>query len=68
MATAWFAPCPHCNAPLSYLEGAAGSSMNPKCPRCQEVVSVTRATFLMADHSHPPARTPPVSKRTPPAS
>ena len=59
MATAWFAPCPHCNAPLSYLEGAAGSSMTPKCPRCHEVVSVTRATFLMADHSRPSADAPP---------
>jgi hypothetical protein len=58
MAIAWFAPCPHCNAPLSYLEGAAGSSMTPKCPRCHEVVSVSRATFLMADHSRPSAPAP----------
>jgi len=36
-----------------YLEGAASSSMNPKCPRCNTEVSVSRATFLMADHSQP---------------
>lgn len=51
MAYAWFGPCPHCQAPLSYLEGAEGSKMNPQCPRCHEVVTVTRPTFLMADHS-----------------
>lgn len=56
MATAWFAPCPHCSVPLSYLEGAAGSSMTPKCPRCQTVVSVSRSTFLMADHSRPSSK------------
>ena len=48
-----FRPCPHCDAALSFLEGAAGSTMEPKCPRCHEVVPVTRATFLMADHSRP---------------
>jgi endogenous inhibitor of DNA gyrase (YacG/DUF329 family) len=48
-----FAPCPHCGAPLSYLEGVAGSQMNPPCPRCHKIVTVTRATFLMADHSRP---------------
>lgn len=64
MATAWFAPCPHCNAALSYLEGAAGSSMSPKCPRCQMVVTVSRATFLMADHSRPPAKAPAPVKPT----
>ena len=53
MSYAWFGPCPHCKAPLSYLEGVAGSTMNPQCPRCHEVVTVTRATFLMADHSRP---------------
>jgi hypothetical protein len=37
--------------------------MTPKCPRCNEVVTVTRATFLMADHSMPPD----VSRTTPPA-
>jgi phage FluMu protein Com len=56
MARASFSPCPHCNAPLAYLEGAAGSSMNPKCPRCKVEVSVSRATFLMADHSRPAAK------------
>ena len=55
MAAARFAPCPHCGAPLSFLEGVSGSTLNPKCPRCQAVVTVTRATFLMADHSRPPA-------------
>jgi phage FluMu protein Com len=64
MATAWFGPCPHCNAPLSYLEGAAGSSMSPKCPRCQAVVTVTRATFLMADHSRPSAAAPAAKPRS----
>lgn len=58
MAIARFLPCPHCDAPLSYLEGAAGSSMTPKCPRCQEVVSVPRATFLMADNSRPSEKAP----------
>lgn len=53
MATAWFGPCPHCNARLSYLEGVSGSKMNPECPRCHEAVTVTRATFLMADNSRP---------------
>src|SRR5439155_1404717 len=33
MAYAWFGPCPHCQARLSYLEGIAGSNMNPQCPR-----------------------------------
>ena len=53
MSHASFRPCPHCHAPLSYLEGAAGSQMNPQCPRCHKVVEVTRATFLMADNSRP---------------
>lgn len=51
MATAWFGPCPHCKSALSYLEGVTGSTMNPKCPRCREAVSVSCATFLMADNS-----------------
>ena len=51
MAYAWFGPCPHCQAALSYLEGAEGSTMSPRCPRCHEVVTVARATFLMADTS-----------------
>jgi hypothetical protein len=54
MASARFDPCPHCKTPLAYLEGVSGSSLNPKCPRCLTAVSVTRATFLMADHSRPP--------------
>ena len=62
MATAWFGPCPHCNAALSYLEGAAGSSMTPQCPRCHAVVTVSRATFLMADNSRPAAKAPAASK------
>ncbi len=53
MAYAKFAPCPHCHAALSYLESAAGSKMNPECPRCHQVVPVTRPTFLMADYSRP---------------
>jgi hypothetical protein len=58
-----FSPCPHCNAPLSYLEGANGSSLTPKCPRCRNVVAVTRATFLMADNSRPSSEmSPPVLK------
>jgi len=56
MAHVRFAPCPHCDAPLSYLEGVSGSTMNPQCPRCHAAVSVVRATFLMADHSRPPER------------
>jgi hypothetical protein len=39
--------------PLSYLEGAAGSKLDPPCPRCHKIVTVARATFLMADHSRP---------------
>ena len=58
MAHARFAPCPHCNAPLSYLEGVSGSTLTPRCPRCREVVSVPHATFLMADNSRPAAKTP----------
>ncbi len=63
MSSAWFGPCPHCNSALSYLEGVSGSKMDPKCPVCHEVVTVTRATFIMADPSRPspaparPART-----------
>ena len=53
MTYAWFGPCPHCQAALSYLEGAAGSTMTPQCPRCHQVVPVKHATFLMADHSRP---------------
>ena len=56
-----FGPCPHCNTPLSFLEGVAGSQLNPQCPRCHKIVTVTRATFLMADHSRPaaPRKSPP---------
>jgi uncharacterized paraquat-inducible protein A len=61
MPYAKFAPCPHCQAPLSYLESAAGSKMNPECPRCHEVVTVARPTFLMADYSRP---TPVVKRST----
>jgi len=53
MSYATFAPCPHCNAPLAFLEGASGGTMTPACPRCHEVVAVERATLLMADHSRP---------------
>jgi len=53
MSYAWFGPCPHCQMPLSYLEGAAGSKLDPPCPRCHKIVPVARATFLMADHSRP---------------
>jgi hypothetical protein len=56
VSSAWFGPCPHCKAALSYLEGASGSSMSPACPRCHEMVTVKRATFLMLDHSRPAAR------------
>ncbi len=51
MASAWFGPCPHCKVALSFLEGVSGSSMNPHCPSCHAVVTVSRATFLMRDHS-----------------
>ena len=53
MATGRFEPCPHCDAALSYLEGVTGSTMTPKCPRCGNLVTVDRATFLMADNSRP---------------
>jgi len=56
MATTKFASCPHCNAGLSYLAGVPGSTMTPECPRCHVVITVTRATFLMMDHSHPAAK------------
>jgi hypothetical protein len=66
MASAWFGPCPHCGGALSYLEGVAGSSMNPQCPHCRVVVPVSRGTFLMADFSRPssssPRHTPPPAK------
>lgn len=59
MATGWFGPCPHCGVALSYLEGVTGSTTTPKCPTCSELVPVSRATFLMADHSRPsPRRNP----------
>jgi len=63
MAYASFRPCPHCEAPLSFLEGVSGSQMNPACPRCHKIVTVERATFLMADYSRPrPApKTPRIS-------
>ena len=57
-----FGPCPHCQAPLSYLEGVAGSKMEPQCPRCHKLVPVTRAAFLMADHSRPSAPRKPVAR------
>ena len=56
---AWFAPCPHCNGNLSYLEGAPGGSAHPQCPRCHNEVPVSRPTFLMADHSQPSPRPAP---------
>ena len=56
MAYASFGPCPHCQAPLSFLEGVAGSRIDPPCPRCHKIVTVTRATFLMPDHSRPGPR------------
>jgi phage FluMu protein Com len=67
MATAWFGPCPHCNIALSYLQGVTGSTMTPKCPGCRKVVTVTRATFLMADHSQPTTslRSSPQPKKVP---
>jgi hypothetical protein len=54
MATAWFGPCPHCKFPLSYLEGVAGSTLSPICPRCKVPIAVTCATFLMANYSRRP--------------
>lgn len=51
MATAVFAPCPHCKLPLTYLEGVTGATNAPLCPRCKVVVPVPAATLLMADHS-----------------
>ena len=53
MATASFAPCPHCKLPLTYLEGVSGGTLNPLCPRCKVAVTVQSATFLMADYSQP---------------
>jgi hypothetical protein len=66
MSYASFSPCPHCNAPLCYLEGAASSTMTSECPRCHAVVAVRRATFLMADHSRPRPRekTPTAASRS----
>ena len=55
MSYGWFGPCPHCHTPLSYLEGAAGSKLEPSCPRCHKTVTVARPTFLMVDHSRPAA-------------
>ena len=53
MATAFFAPCPHCKLPLTYLEGVTGCISSPNCPRCRMAVAVTSATLLLADYSRP---------------
>jgi hypothetical protein len=53
MIHASFAPCPHCKAPLSFLERVAGSAIDPRCPRCTKVVVVTEPTLLMTDYSRP---------------
>jgi hypothetical protein len=58
MSYASFAPCPHCHVPLSYLESVSGSRMDPECPRCHKVVTVSRATFLMVDNSRAAAPAP----------
>jgi len=63
MASAWFGPCPHCKTPLSYLEGVTGSRVNPPCPSCRVVVTTSRATLLMPDHSCPTPRTKPDTVR-----
>jgi len=60
--TGRFQPCPHCNVPLAYLEGAEGGSMTPRCPRCGTVVKVSRSTFLMTDNSRP-SRAPDVARK-----
>ena len=65
MATAQFAPCPHCGTALSYLHGVTGSTMHPKCPSCRREIDVARATFLMTDNSQPGLRRP-APKATPP--
>jgi hypothetical protein len=65
MATARFAPCPHCKTALSYLQGVTGSTMAPVCPHCHERVIVARATFLMADHSRPSTATKDSAQETP---
>lgn len=63
MMRAWFGPCPHCQGALSYLEGAAGSSLAPECPYCHEAIPVSRATFVMRDNSRPTVQGP-VAKPT----
>ena len=65
MATAWFGPCPHCGIALSYLQGVSGSTMSPKCPLCRAGVEVSRATFLMRDHSGPGLYRRPVKPNAP---
>jgi hypothetical protein len=65
MASAWFGPCPHCNSALSFLVGVSGSRMNPPCPLCRVAITVTRATFIMADNSR---RVPYARAARPPAS
>jgi len=42
MAHVRLEPCPHSHAPLSYLEGVAGSKMDPQCPRCHKGVTDAR--------------------------
>jgi uncharacterized protein YbaR (Trm112 family) len=64
MTRATFGPCPHCKAPLSFLEGVAGSTMAPACPACHQQVTVSRSTFLMRDHSRPAAKTAAALKPT----
>jgi len=66
VSSAWFGPCPHCSSALSYLEGVTGSTMHPICPRCRTAITVTRATFLMANHSRPAAHVPQAKERRKP--
>jgi hypothetical protein len=59
MATAFFAPCPHCGTSLSYLEGVSASTRTPQCPRCRKTIEVRVATLLMVDTSRLAAGTKP---------
>ena len=64
MATGRFAPCPHCDCALSYLEGVTGSTMTPKCPRCGVPIGRRDMDAVAAEGERLLAFTDPDASRT----